>query len=1001
MSEFRWRTVAAVVAISAVAAWVAGAQNAPRPPAATRAPATAKAPQAAPAPAAAATVGSLRIPQAELDQRAQQAVADYKRRTGSDLPPEVQPIMRRQLLESLIRRDLLMLEAQRRGLLGSEQEAEAQLKTDPFFQVNGRFDPARYEQAKLQNPAAVASALQGLRMNLGARELLDRLQAEKGPKDADLRARVSRELTRASFEYLVLRRSEFDGNFAEPRESDVIDYYRAHLADYARPARATFTAVFVDQPELTDSAAAIPGVAAAWTSRMRQAADSILAAVAAGRTLEEASQAFGGPHRNQVVVPDNFPGYWQGGPATKTAVFAARPGSFLPEPVPAQKGWIVVRVDEVLPDRTLPLQDVARDIRSSLRRERRSSGEDRELRALYAQLRDTLQVTAYRLRYVCADTAGFDPGRPTPADIDRYYHGHLADYSSFSNQEGGVVAKPLEEVAADVTARLQRERRLELSRDAANGLLATWNRGRRDAALERRMGLRDVGPVMLGAPVDTGLVGAVLTDSLAQREGALGRGLARTPRGWIVFDVYQAVPGYLPPFEQARGELARRRAARRLQEDELGARRLFEASPQRFADGPTIHYTRAFVPLPNVLTIRLTRAEVESYHREHLDKFSAPELVRASHILISPRDATPAADREAKARADSLLARLRAGEDFADMASRVSDDPATRENGGDLGLFKRGAMLPELERSAFAMRPGDLSPEPVKSAVGYHLVKVREYVPLVAQPLAQIYSDVAESLAREKVDTLAMHRADSLLLSLRTADQGRAAAKKLGLLTLPYTHGTGNRDYPPDLIPYYQRLEALKPGQVLPLRPKIGGMGYAVTWVDSIAPPGLPALEKVRDRTLEAYRAEAGLRALEAKRAELDSLMQAGWSFDSVGVVWGGLQQGRDITPGQRIVGIGSGGPVDTLIFGLHGNDGLPAGRLSDWITLPAGITRVRAGECRPPDANALTTRIENERRVETERALAGYFDELKKKYPVRIVDRTLRNVSLPQPPPR
>lgn len=996
MSEFRWRTAAAAVAISAIAAWVAGAQIAPRAPAATRAP------QAPAAPPAAATVGGMRIAQMELDQRAQQTTADYRGRTGGELPPEVVPIMRRQLLESLIRRDLLILEAQRRGLVGSEQEAEAQLKSDPFFQVNGRFDPARYEQARQQNPAAVTNALRGLRLNLGARDLLQRLQAEKGPNEAELRARAARALTSANFEYLVLRSADFGDKSTEPRESDVIEDYRAHLTDYHRPARATFTVVFVDQPELSDSVAAIPAAATAWTSRMKQGADSILAAVAAGRTLEEASQGYGGPHRNQVVVLDNFPGYWQGGPATKAAVFAAQPGSILPQPLPAQKGWLVVRVDSVQAAHTLPLQEVARAIRSRLRSERRATNEEREVQALYGELRDSLKVTAYRLRYAIADTASLDPERPTAAEIDHYYRGHLADYSSFSSQTGGVIAKPLEEVRGDVQARLQRERRLERSRGVAERLLATWARGRRDVAAEQRLHLRDVGPVPTGSPVDTGLVGAMLGDSLTQRQGALGQGLARSPRGWVAFDVYQEIPDYLPPFEQARREVARRRAARRLHDDELGARRLFEASPQRFANGPTIHYTRGFVGIPNVLTIHLTRAEVERFHREHMDQFSAPELVRASHILISPRDATPEADREAKARADSLLERLRAGEDFAELASRVTDDPATKENGGDLGMFGRGTMLSEVERAAFAMRPGDLSPEPIKTVVGYHLIKVREYVPLVAQPLAQIYADVAEAAAREKADSLALQRADSLLLSLRTADQARAAANHLGLVTVSYVHATGDRSgYPEELHPYYQKLETLKPGQVLSLHPKIAGMGYAVTWVDSISPPGLPTWEKVRDRALEAYRAEAGLRALEAKRAELDSLMQAGWSFDSVGVVWGGLLRGKDITPGQRIVGIGTGGPVDTLLFGLHGNDGLPPGRLSDWITLPLGITRLRAGEARPPDTNTLTTRVESERRVGTERALVGYFDELKRRYPVRILDRKLRDVPLPQPPPR
>ena len=995
MSEFKWRTMSAMMATAAMMAWVAGAQVRPG------APGAAPTPPAPAAPPAVATVGPLRIAQAELDQRAQQALVEYKGRTGSDLPPEIVPIARRQLLESLIRRELLVLEAQRRGLVGSEQEAEAQLQKDAFFQVNGRFDRARYDQVRLQNPGAFATALQNVRRTLAARDLMQRLQKEKGPNEAEVRASARRALTRASIEYLILTNAEFDGSYPEPRESDILAYYQSHAPEYHRPQRASLSVAFVDQPALSDSEAAVPGSAEAWTTRMKARADSMLAAVKSGQTLEEASKSLGGVRPNQVV-PGNFPGYWRGDAATEAAVFAARPGTVLTAPVPAQKGWLVVRVDQVQPAHTAPLAEVAREIRARLRAASRQTAEDRELHALYDGMRDSLTSTAFRVRYAVADTGAVAPGLPTAADLDRYYRAHLADYSSFSSREGGVVAKSLDEVRGEVQARWIAERRNELSRDLADQLRETWARRRRDAALEQRLRLREVGPVVAGAPVDTGAAGRVLGDSLSARRGALGPGLARGARGWIAFDVYAAVPGYLPTFEQARPRLVQRRTERRTSEEESAARESFEASPQRYAGGDIIHYTRAFVAPQDPLTVSLTRAEVERFHREHLDRYSAPELVRASHILISPRDNTPAADREARARADSLLERLRAGDSFSEMAKQVTDDPATRDNGGDLGMFGRGTMLPEIERAAFAMRAGDLSPQPVRSAVGYHLIKVTDYAPLVAQPLAQIYVDVSGDAATAKADSMARQRADSLLLVLKDARQGWAAARKLGLRTLSYAHTTGERDeYPAELHPYYQRLERLKAGQVLPMRRELGGLGSAVTWVDSISPPGPPTWEQARGRVLAAYRAGAGQRALDAKRAELDSLAGAGWSFDSVAVAWGGLQRASDVMPGQRIPGIGTGGRVDTLVFGASGDDGLPVGQLSDWIILGSGALRLRSKEVRPPDPNALTARVESDRRVETERALTGYFEDLKKRYPVRILDRRLREVSLPQPPAR
>lgn len=992
MSAFKRWTAMTTVAVAGLSAWVASAQVAPRAP--SPAPV---APAQAPPPAV-ATVGGLRITQAEFEQRAAQGLVEYRARNGSDLPEEIVPIARRQMLESLVRRDLLVLEARRRGILGSLQEAEAQLKRDPFFQVNGRFDAARFEQARRQSPEVFDAAIRSIREGLAARDLMDRLQAEKGPREADVRARVGRALSRATLEHLALRYADFDGSFAEPREAEIRAHYQAHPAEFQRPARANLSVVFVDQPALADSEAALPAAVARWTGRMKATADSILAAVRAGRTLEEAGVSQGVPRPNQVVVPGNFPRYWQGGPAAQAAVFAAAPGTVLAEPVPAERGWLVVRVDEVRGAHIAPFAEVAGDLRSRLRAERRRTAGEAGLGEIYEAVRDSLALTAFRVRYALVDTEAVKPGEPRAADLERYYRAHLADYSAFDARGSGVTVRPLAEVRDEVRTRWLSERRLALSRELAGRLVETWRRGRRDAGLERRLGVREPGPAVPGMPADAGPAGRILGDSLAARPAAGAPVLAGMPAGWLAYQVVEAVPGWVPTLEQARPELVRRRAAQREQEELAGARRMFEDSPGRFLGGERIHYTRAFVPVPDILDVALTRPEVERFHREHMDRFSAPELVRASHILISPTDETPAADAQARARADSLLERLRAGEDFEGMAARVTDDPATRDNGGDLGVFARGTMLPEVERAAFALRPGEMSSAPVKSPVGYHILKAREYVPMVAQSLDKMYGDVAAFAAEEKADSLAARRADSLLSTLPDARAGRAAAAKLGLRTLSYAHERGMRQgYPPDLHPYYERLEALEAGRMLSLRRKLGGMGYAITWVDSITAAPPPTWESSRERALRAYRGEAGQRAARAKRAELDSLEASGWAFDSLAAGFGGMQRTHEFPPGGRLPGLGAAGPLDTLVFGSRGDDGLPVGRLSEWLALPGGLVRVRTLEIRPPDATALASRVQADRREETELALTAYFEELKKRFPVRILDRQLRQTLLPQ----
>jgi parvulin-like peptidyl-prolyl isomerase len=125
---------------------------------------------------------------------------------------------------------------------------------------------------------------------------------------------------------------------------------------------------------------------------------------------------------------------------------------------------------------------------------------------------------------------------------------------------------------------------------------------------------------------------------------------------------------------------------------------------------------------------KLDEADVRKYFEAHKAEF---EQVRARHILIrvqgSPAAVRPGqkdlTEAEALAKAQDLRKRIEAGEDFAQLARQESDDTGSAVNGGDLGFFRRKQMVPSFEQAAFALQPGELS-EPVKSPLGYHVIKV-------------------------------------------------------------------------------------------------------------------------------------------------------------------------------------------------------------------------------------------------------------------------------------
>lgn len=139
-----------------------------------------------------------------------------------------------------------------------------------------------------------------------------------------------------------------------------------------------------------------------------------------------------------------------------------------------------------------------------------------------------------------------------------------------------------------------------------------------------------------------------------------------------------------------------------------------------------------------VTSVSVTDAEVEQYFRQHRREYDQPEQVRASHILL-----------ESDAEARFVLARLRRGDKFEDLARQYSKDPGSKEQSGDLGFVSRGQLVGEFEKAAFTLRPGQVSGI-VKTQFGYHLIKVTGRKDPQPANLAQVRDQIRAQLLSKK-----------------------------------------------------------------------------------------------------------------------------------------------------------------------------------------------------------------------------------------------------------
>ena len=149
-------------------------------------------------------------------------------------------------------------------------------------------------------------------------------------------------------------------------------------------------------------------------------------------------------------------------------------------------------------------------------------------------------------------------------------------------------------------------------------------------------------------------------------------------------------------------------------------------------------------------SVTVTEDEIKDYYDNHESLFKTGETVTASHILV---------DTEEKAK--EVLAEINNGLDFAEAAEKYSSCPS-KSQGGNLGAFGHGQMVPEFDQAAFAMQVGELSKEPVKTQFGYHIIKVTDKKDAAVVPFEQAKSQAKEHLIMTKRQAAYLQKREDL-----------------------------------------------------------------------------------------------------------------------------------------------------------------------------------------------------------------------------------------------
>src|SRR5579863_4372126 len=268
-----------------------------------------------------------------------------------------------------------------------------------------------------------------------------------------------------------------------------------------------------------------------------------------------------------------------------------------------------------------------------------------------------------------------------------------------------------------------------------------------------------------------------------------------------------------------------------------------------------------------------TQQEIQTYYNQHRSEYSAPETATSRHILIKlAPNADAKTDAAAKAKAEDILKQIQNGGNFADLAKKYSDDPGSKDTGGELGPSQRGRMVPEFDNAIFNQKIGDT--KIVKSQFGYHIVQVESRQSAHEQPLSEVQDTIKATLTREKLSQAEENYARQLTDEANKNGLAEtAAAHHFEVVTAPPVGAGGTIAALPESTQLISKAFQGKQGDPAQFAPT--GEGYAIFQITGVDAAHAPAFADWKNHVLDDYRSDQLPALLNQKTKELADKAQA------------------------------------------------------------------------------------------------------------------------------
>src|SRR5437762_5532931 len=271
-------------------------------------------------------------------------------------------------------------------------------------------------------------------------------------------------------------------------------------------------------------------------------------------------------------------------------------------------------------------------------------------------------------------------------------------------------------------------------------------------------------------------------------------------------------------------------------------------------------------------SINVSDEQVRRSYEQNKDRYRLPERVKARHILLMTTGKTPDEEAKIKVKADDLLKQLKAGANFADVAKKNSEDPGSKDKGGDLDWVVRQQTVPEFEQALFALKPNEISGV-VKTQYGYHIIQSLGKEEARLKPFDEVKAELAtetkKQLGQQQVQTTMDNAVAALKKTPQQADQVAAQYR----LSVVNVEKAGAGDPIPELgvnRDFEDSIAGLKKGE---LSQPVAAPGdrMVVAIVTDVFPPHPATFEEAQSQLGPSVRQEKAKIVTDQRVADMDA----------------------------------------------------------------------------------------------------------------------------------